>query len=172
MKPVPIIGGKGGGASLFVETIREPNATTLGPTRRITSARLTPLGCLRAYRMSIDKLAASPSPNGGPVCMVGYPEVDLWPHPFKGMLHNRKSIARSKETSFPANTMIHGQRGTEPRLQRPWLSLASHSIGELTSSKRVYPSKLDLPSKFKFHCKLDKPRIVDRTVHNSKGRRL
>jgi len=60
----------------------------------------------------------------------------------------------------------------EPRLQRPWLSLASHSIGELTRSKPVYPSKLDLPSKFKFHCKLDKPRIVDRTVHNSKGRRL
>src|SRR5438552_524155 len=40
--------------------------------------------------------------------------------------------------------------GTELRLQRPWLSLASHSIGELTRSQRVHPSKLNLASKFNF----------------------
>lgn len=36
-----MIGGNGGGVRLFVAVAREPNATTLGPTLRITSDRFT-----------------------------------------------------------------------------------------------------------------------------------
>jgi hypothetical protein len=63
-KPVPTIGGNGGGERVFVDAIREPKATTLGPTLRITSDRFTPTGCPSNYRMSIEKfpLHAAKSP--------------------------------------------------------------------------------------------------------------
>jgi hypothetical protein len=40
---------------------------------------------------------------------VVYPEVNLWPIRFNGLLHSRAFIAAVNKPAYLPNTMIHGQ---------------------------------------------------------------